>query len=151
MPVTAVLKNFRVDSFSVVANPQPEFLPVVPDFHFDVLRARVEECVAQSLDRDSVDFVADDRSQASRRALDVDMNIRTCRLAMMCGELVAEPANGCFQVRTLMAHRAQTLDGIAALGDRMPGVLDRGFERVPRLLRTVRQQVGNGMKIQQKR
>jgi|ERR1700733_11360136 len=149
MSVATVMKNLRVDSFSVVADAQPEFGGVIPDLHFDALRACVDECVAHSLDRGADDFVADDRSQTSGCALDIDMEIGRSRLVIMRGEFTAELADGCLQVPTLIARRPQTLDGIAALGNRLPGMLDRGFKGAPCLDRTIRQQVGDRMEIQQ--
>ena len=150
MSVAAVMKNLRVDSFSVVADAQPKFAGVVPDLHFEALRACVDECVAHSLDRDGADFVADDRSQTSGCALYVDMEIGRRRLVTMRGEFAAELGDACLQVPTLIVGGPQTLDGIAALGDRSPGMLDRGFKGVPCLDRTIRQQVGDRMEIQQK-
>src|SRR5580700_3117313 len=89
MSVATVMKNLRVDSFSVVADAQPEFGGVIPDLHFDALRACVDECVAHSLDRGADDFVADDRSQTSGCALDIDMEIGRSRLVIMRGEFAA--------------------------------------------------------------
>ena len=100
MSVATVMKNLRVDSFSVIADAQPEIACVIPDLHFDALRACVEECVAHSLDRDAGDFVADDRSLTSGCALDIDMEIGRSWLVIMRGEFAAEFADGCLQVPT---------------------------------------------------
>jgi hypothetical protein len=52
--------------FPIIANPQPEILFVVTDFHFDVLRRRMQVGIAQRLGRKPVNFISKDRMQIAR-------------------------------------------------------------------------------------
>jgi hypothetical protein len=61
-------KNFGVNAFSVVPDPQPELRFVIPKFHFYLARLCVPEGITQRLAGNSVDFVPEDRMQVPWRA-----------------------------------------------------------------------------------
>src|SRR6266550_1216815 len=52
----------------VIPDPQPEMPLVIPNFHFDPLRLRVLEGIAQRLARNPVDFVPQDRMKVPWRS-----------------------------------------------------------------------------------
>jgi hypothetical protein len=53
-------KNLWINSFSVIADTQPELPRVIPHFQFNVSRLRVLECVADGLGCYVVKLIGDD-------------------------------------------------------------------------------------------
>src|SRR5262249_7107011 len=79
-----------------------------------------------------------DRSKASRRALDLDIEAGSAELrvvALRRGELVAKRPERDRQIVGGSRGRAQALDGVPSLPDRMRGLLECGLQPLFRLER----------------
>jgi hypothetical protein len=63
------VQNRRIYALSVVAHAQSKLVMVIPDFNFYLLRLGVMEGVAERFGSDLVDFVAEDRMEIPRLAL----------------------------------------------------------------------------------
>jgi hypothetical protein len=64
-------EHIRIDTDSVIPQPDAKLPRIVPDFNFDSPRLRVVERVAQRFTRNPVDLVPRDRMQVSRGTLHV--------------------------------------------------------------------------------
>ena len=85
-------QHLGVDALAVVAHAQAQAALVVAQLHFDLLRLRVPERVAQGLAGNAEDLVAHDRMQVARRALHLDAQRHSA--ALLRGELVSEGPDG---------------------------------------------------------
>jgi hypothetical protein len=66
----ALVEYLRVDSDSVIAEPDAEFLRVVPNLNFNLLSARMAESVSQNLSANPIQRVLQNRLYVSRRSFD---------------------------------------------------------------------------------
>ena len=106
MSDAAGLKNFRVNSFSVVSHAQPELARAITDFYLDAPRLRMEERISDRLDGNLVKLVGEEGSQPPRCALDVDVKLGRRRLGLLGRELLGTPADRRFQIRALVYRGA---------------------------------------------
>ena len=63
------VQDLLIHAVSIIPHPQSKPPLVIMNFHFDPLRVRVPKCIAQRLCRNSIDFVADQRSEDTYCAL----------------------------------------------------------------------------------
>ena len=140
-------QHLRVDPLAVVAHPHSKLPLVVADLHFDLLRSRVAEGVAQRLAGDAEDLVAHDRMQSARRALHFDM--QRCSIAVLVRELFAERPQRVGEVVRLGGRGPQSLHRVAALRDRLGRLVDGALKDLLRFGRTIRQKVERGLEPQQ--
>ena len=66
----AFVEYLWVDSDSVIAEPDAEFLRVVPNLNFNLFSARMAEGVSQNLPANSTYLVLKNRLYVSRRSFD---------------------------------------------------------------------------------
>jgi hypothetical protein len=64
----AFVEYLWVNSDSVIAEPDAEFLRVVPNLDFNLFSARVAESVSQNLPANATDLVLENRVYVSRRS-----------------------------------------------------------------------------------
>ena len=83
----------------------------------------------RSADGNVVKLVGEKRSQPAGCALDVELKLGRRRLRLIGRELLRNPANRGLQIRALVHRGAQTFDGIATIGDSLPGVFDYILKR----------------------
>ena len=88
-----IAQEFRVDALAIIADSQPYPPFVIVDFHFNLLRVRVTECVAHGFPGNSVDLVAKNRMQIARRALQLNIKFRLVRPAVGRREFSAKRFN----------------------------------------------------------
>ena len=67
-------QKVRVDALAIIPDPLSKLPLVIAQFHFNLLRLGMSECIAQGLARDLVDFVTHDRVQSARCACDTTCN-----------------------------------------------------------------------------
>ena len=91
MPGRRLTREKRcIEPLAIVLHAQPELLPVVADLHVDVRRFGVPEGIAECLDRDLVDVVAENRMERIRFAFHGDVKHRRRTVAGGGGELRSE-------------------------------------------------------------
>jgi hypothetical protein len=66
----AFVEYLWVDSDSVIAEPDAEFLRVVPNLNFNLFSARMAESVSQNLPANPIELVLKNRLYVSRRSFD---------------------------------------------------------------------------------
>src|SRR5579862_3777803 len=98
--VAFLTEHLRIDTDSVVPQPDPKLPRIVPDFNFDLPRLRVVERVAQRFVRNPVDLVPQDRMQVLRGALHFQGKSRCVPggISSVCGELLTYGFNCISQV-----------------------------------------------------
>src|SRR3984885_7775305 len=82
-------ENLRVNPFSVVPDPQPKLSCIIVDFHFDLSRLCVVECIAQGLACNPIDFVPQNWMEVSRRAFHCHTEKGGIRDRSLCRELLS--------------------------------------------------------------
>jgi len=119
MSLASLIHHGRIDAFAVVRDSDAQAVPVL-DLRFDGLRFGMLECIAHRLERDAVDFVAQDRVDIPRRSLHPDIECgRTFR-----GHLVARRAYGPREIVRFDGGRAHVLDRLAAFSGRRENMLE---------------------------
>jgi hypothetical protein len=58
----------RIDPFAIVSDPQSKLSLIIPEFHFDLLRLGMSECIAQCRARDPLDLATHYRVQVPQYA-----------------------------------------------------------------------------------
>src|ERR1700677_3304020 len=139
-------KNLRVNPFSVVPDPQPKLLCVIVDFHFDLSRLCVAECIAQGLAGNPVDFVPQNWMEVSRRAFYCHTEKGGIRDRSIGREFFSESAYGHGKVVGLDRGGAQSLNSIPALGDRLGRLIDSALESLFSFGRALQEQVSSSLK-----
>src|SRR6267154_914861 len=94
-------EEVRVDTLAIVSDPQSNVSRVIAEFHFDLFRLGVSECIAQGLASDPVELVTHDRAQVPRRALHLHMQSDRSGTALFGRELVSQSRDGLGQVIAL--------------------------------------------------
>ncbi len=85
MPLTVLTgKNGRIDTFSIVPHAQSKLLIVIADFNLDLPCLGVLKRVPQRFGSDPVDFVAKNRMQISRLALNCYSESRSLAGSIGC-------------------------------------------------------------------
>src|SRR5580704_17648876 len=141
-------KNLRVNPLSVVSDPQSKMSCVIVDFHFDLSRLCVSECIAQGLACNPVDFVPQNRMEVSRRAFHRHTKKGGFRDRSIGLEFFSESAFGHGKVVGLDRGGAEPLHCIPALGDRLGRLIDSALESLFGLDRTLREQVSSSLKAE---
>jgi len=122
-PVSA--ENRWVDALSVIPNPHSKLPFVIPDFHFDLSRVCVLECIADSLGGNAVDFVSENRMKVSRCAFHRHAKYGGILAGLGSREFLSEGADGDGKIVGHHRRGAQLLHGIAA-----PVSSDLGYEQI---------------------
>jgi len=141
-------KNLRVNPLSVVPDSQPKLSCVIVDFHFDLSRLCVAECIAQDLARNPVDFVPQNWMEVSRRAFYCHTEKGGIRDRSIGREFFSESAYGHGKVVGLDRGGAQPLHSIPALGDRLGRLIDSALESLFSFDRALREQVRSSLKAE---
>src|SRR4029077_4147252 len=115
--VAAAREHARLDAAPIVPDAQPELLAVVANVHFDLVRLRMPERVAQRLGGNPVDLVSEDRREIARRALHVHVESGTMRAAAIA-ELLTECVEGPATIARHGRRRAKALHGVSSFDDR---------------------------------
>jgi hypothetical protein len=141
-------KNLRVNPLSVVPDTQPKLSCVIVDFHFDLSRLCVAECIAQGLACNPVDFVPQNWMEVSRRAFYCHTEKGGIRDRSVGLEFFSESAYGHGKVVGLDRGGAQPLHSIPALGDRLGRLIDSALETLFGFDRALREQVSSSLKAE---
>src|SRR5262249_52741000 len=88
-----VSENLRGYTLPVIPHPQPQLILFIfyPLPHAPLLS--VVECIAQRLARNPIDVITQDRIEATRRALDRNMEQRSILAGLLGCKLLAESLN----------------------------------------------------------
>src|SRR6202167_5389822 len=141
-------KNLRVNPLSVVPDTQPKLSCVVVDFHFDLSRVCVAECIAQGLACNPVNFVPQNRMEVSRRTFHCHTKKGGIGDRSIGLEFLSESAYGHGKVVGLDCGGAQPLHSIPALGDRLGRLIDSALESLFSFDRALREQVRSSLKAE---
>src|ERR1700687_3188863 len=99
MSITSRLQEFRIDTLSIIADPQPKEAFAVRDFRFDFACLCVVERISQRFARNAINIVAEDRMQVSRCALYRNVELRRAPPATAgAGELFTQSGHGLGQI-----------------------------------------------------
>src|SRR4029077_7179185 len=101
------------------------------DFHFDSLRPRMPESIAQRFARDPVDFVPEDRMEVLRRAFHFHLKEGRILVGAFSPEFFSESPYCRAKVIGLDGGCTQPLYSIPALGDRLGRPINRGLKCFP--------------------
>src|ERR1017187_1947842 len=125
----AFLQNCRVDTLSIITDPQTKQIRVVVECNFNPACASMPESVSQYLTSDPVDLVLKQRRQGFRLPLHDHLeNGRMTAPILGVPEFLTRGSEQVFQA-LLSRPQAQVLNGIAALGDGIVSLADRPVER----------------------
>src|SRR4029077_1577888 len=86
-------ENPRVDTPTVIPNPQTQMTFVILYLHLDMPCPGVVECIAQRLTRNPINVIAQDRIEVARRTLDRNIEERSILTCLLGCELFAEGLN----------------------------------------------------------
>ena len=115
----------RLDTLAIVSDPQSKLLLIIAEFHFDLLRLSMSECISQGLTRYPIDIVAHDRVQVPRRAFHLDMQSDGGGSACCGCELFSESGDRLGKVIALDRRGPQPLHGFPSLGDGLRSLINR--------------------------
>jgi hypothetical protein len=146
-----VTKDARVDAASIIPYPHPKPPVVIPDLHFDPTRSCMAESIAQRFPCNPVDLIPQDRMQVLWRTFHLHQDsgriLARGRGCMMCCEVRTQGGNRRRQVVGDDCGRAQLVDRVPCLGDRLSGVIEGALECLLGFARTRWEQVINRLKI----
>ena len=146
----ACIDDLRVDALSVVADPQAKAPMVIANVHFDPCGVRVPECITQRFACDPVYFTPYKRSEIPGRAFHIDTKVRRIRACLIGSQFFTERADGPRKVVGNNDGATQPLQCIPALVDGAPALIENSLQRLL-CFRTIRDQVGHPVKLQQDR
>src|SRR5260370_32384762 len=99
VPRTSLCRQERaVDALAIVSDPQSKLSLIIAEFHFDLFRLGMSECIAQGLARDPVDLVTHNRVQIPRRAFHLHRHSDRSGTACLGRELVSQSRDGLRQL-----------------------------------------------------
>ncbi len=104
------------------------------------------EGVSQGFPRDAVDFVAEDRFEASRLPFDEHAEGPRNSAIFSHGKFLAQGAQGLYQVVVDEGRRTQVLHGSTALSDYLIPAIESTLERLNCLSWPSGKEVANGLK-----
>src|SRR5260370_20316431 len=118
--VAARLKNVRIDSAAIVAHQQTQLAWRIFELDFDMLRARVAECVDQCLSANPIHIVAEQRVQGPSRSVNNDSKSDFLADLSVCGKFLLHQRERLFEIERWAARRAQSSQGIPAFINHLP-------------------------------
>src|SRR5262249_8388103 len=116
----AGIEDGVADALPIVTDPDTQRRLAVGHFGFDVVRARMPECVAQRLATDQESFLADDRVQVAARALNA--HSESCRVRIR--KLLALGRERLPQVGNVARGRAQVFHLVPTLSQQLVGAVE---------------------------
>ena len=143
------LKNSRINAFAVVPDAQPKLSMIILDLHFDTPGVGALEGVANRLARNAIDIVSQDWREVPWCTFHIHPKNGGLRVPLMC-EFRAERADRPGKVIRNNSRRAKSLHRIATFGDCLFSLIYHALQ-CPLELRTIRELVRHGMKLQQHR
>jgi hypothetical protein len=105
----------------------------------------VSDSIAQRLDADAIDFIANNWIEGLRRALHLDANIGAWFGAWATQQFLAKIADRLAQIDCGECAGPQFMYRVSALGDRLRRLLDGALKPFLGLLRPPRQEVQCGL------
>ena len=144
-------KHVGGNSFSIIANAEPEILFVVADFNFHVFRRRVPEGIAQRLRHKAVDFVPQDGMQLLWCTFHKHLKWSGGLVVVRSCEFFCDGFYGDREIVLLDRGHAQALHGIPALSNRVRRSIDSYFQCLASIDRVSRQLINCSLKEWQER